>query len=113
MLIGWVYLPVLASCRRWKNKALLGKINLHITVRGRVQGVGFRAFVYRAATELDLKGYVKNQVDNTVFVEIEGEESLTNSFVAKCKVGPGWSHVEQVEMEEYPIRGFVDFKIKY
>jgi acylphosphatase len=86
---------------------------VEITVRGVVQGVGFRAFVYREATELDLKGYVKNQVDNTVFVEIEGEESLTNSFVAKCKVGPGWSHVEQIEMEEYPVRGFVDFKIKY
>ena len=91
----------------------MGKINLHITVSGRVQGVGFRAFVHQVAVELNLKGYVKNQFDNTVYIEVEGEESLINTFVSKCKVGPGWSRVELVKTVKYPIRDFDEFKIKY
>lgn len=86
---------------------------MHVTVFGRVQGVGYRAFAFRTAQSYGLSGFVKNQIDGTVFIEVEGEQHQLSSFLAKCKSGPGWSHVDRLETEEFPVRGFSEFKIKY
>lgn len=53
-----------------------------VTVRGAVQGVGFRPFVYRLATDLGLAGWVRNSALG-VFVEVEGEEGAVRAFVAR------------------------------
>jgi acylphosphatase len=45
---------------------------LHFLVRGRVQGVGFRWFVHREASELELKGWVRNTEDGDVEVVVAG-----------------------------------------
>jgi hydrogenase maturation protein HypF len=52
---------------------------LKVVVRGAVQGVGFRPFVYRVATELKLKGYVSNTAQG-VFIEVEGHRDLLEQF---------------------------------
>jgi len=54
---------------------------LRILIKGVVQGVGFRPFVYRAASERGLKGYVKNLGDGTVEVVVEGGDGAVNSFL--------------------------------
>ena len=86
---------------------------MHVTVFGRVQGVGYRAFVFRTAQSYRLFGFVKNQINGTVFIEVEGEQHQISSFLAKCKSGPGWSHVDSLETEEFPVRGFSEFTIRY
>jgi len=87
--------------------------NYHITVYGRVQGVGFRAFTLRAANSLDLKGFVKNNSDGTVFIEAEGNESNLLKLISICKSGPGWAYVERVDYTEFPTRSHSGFRVKY
>ncbi|HEY3659883.1 MAG TPA: carbamoyltransferase HypF [Candidatus Udaeobacter sp.] len=53
---------------------------LKLTVRGAVQGVGFRPFVYRLATELKLNGYVSNTAQG-VFIEVEGHRNFVEQFL--------------------------------
>ena len=57
---------------------------LAITVRGIVQGVGFRPFVYNTATSSGLAGWVVNQA-NCVRIEVEGAEEAVNRFVDLLK----------------------------
>ena len=92
----------------------MGKLtNYHITVSGRVQGVGYRAFVCRAASSLRITGFVKNNVDGTVFIEAEGTESALMQLVSICKTGPGWAHVDKVLYTESPTGDYKEFRIKY
>ena len=57
------------------QKFLLGNLgDARLTIRGRVQGVGFRYFVERSAARLGLGGYVKNRADGSVEVLVRGED---------------------------------------
>ncbi|UCG53279.1 MAG: carbamoyltransferase HypF [Candidatus Latescibacterota bacterium] len=70
---------------------------LRITIRGVVQGVGFRPFVYRLATELGLKGFVVNS-PRGVFVEVEGEPPLLDTFFARIQdENPQRSYIQSLE----------------
>jgi hydrogenase maturation protein HypF len=55
---------------------------LRVTVRGAVQGVGFRPFVYRLASELKLKGWVSNSSQG-VFIELEGPRVMLDEFAIR------------------------------
>src|ERR671936_733521 len=57
---------------------------LRITVRGAVQGVGFRPFVYRLATELQINGYVSNSSQG-VFIEAEGPPTTLREFLFRLE----------------------------
>jgi len=56
-------------------------LRAEVTVSGIVQGVGFRPFVYRAAVENELKGYVRNRADASVEIVVEGNESNVKRFL--------------------------------
>ena len=77
-------------------------MNRHFSIRvsGRVQGVGFRYAVKSRARELNLKGWVENQLDGSVLVEIQGEEGKCTEFINWCRRGPGYSWVEEIEIRE-------------
>ena len=70
-----------------------------IIVKGLVQGVGFRYFVYQKATQLKLKGYVKNQYDGTVLTVVEGERSNIEILFEYLKQGPMYSDVRDIKMD--------------
>lgn len=70
-----------------------------ITVSGLVQGVGFRWFANRHAQALGLSGYVKNNYDDTVSVEVEGEKSTIEELIAHLKTGPRSAQVHDVKVE--------------
>jgi len=57
---------------------------IRIKIKGCVQGIGFRPFVYRIATQLGLKGFIKNTFDG-VLIEVEGKEYLLDEFIKKLK----------------------------
>lgn len=87
---------------------------LHAIVEGTVQGVGFRMFVVRLASELGLFGWVRNTWDGNVEVVAEGEESKLNRLLAGLKVGPRAAYVTNVRSEWLPATGeFPDFRIRY
>jgi acylphosphatase len=68
-------------------------------IRGLVQGVGFRYFVYRNAVKLGLFGYTKNLYDGSVEVVAEGREDKLNELLMILKAGPSRSYVEDVRVE--------------
>jgi len=69
------------------------EIGSNIIVKGVVQGVGFRYFVYRIATRFGLKGYVKNLFNGNVEIDIEGDRSMIEEFIKEVKTGPRFAHV--------------------
>jgi acylphosphatase len=69
---------------------------IHFLVQGRVQGVGFRWFVQREASELDLRGWVRNTEDGEVEVVAAGTSSELAELRASLKQGPRGSRVDRV-----------------
>lgn len=69
-------------------------------VAGRVQGVGFRYFVYREAQRLALSGFVRNLGDGRVEVVASGDEGALNRLEALLWRGPVMANVTMVEVEE-------------
>ena len=68
-------------------------------VRGRVQGVGFRAFVLRAGRSLDLAGGVRNEADGSVTAVAEGAGEALDELAVRLAAGPLASRVDGVEAE--------------
>lgn len=88
-------------------------VHYQLRVAGKVQGVGYRAFVSRMAINFALKGFVKNMPDGTVYIEAEGDREVLDQFVQKCKQGPGWANVGQINLIQAPLIGYEDFRVRY
>jgi acylphosphatase len=73
---------------------------VRLTIHGRVQGVGFRAFVEDEAYARRLAGWVRNRRDGTVEAVVAGEERLVEEMVAACRQGPAAADVERVDVED-------------
>jgi len=87
---------------------------VRIVVRGRVQGVAYRASTQRAAERLGLGGWVKNQPDGSVLLEAEGDESRIAELEAWCREGPPAAVVADVETEDIEAIGSAPgFAIRY
>lgn len=61
---------------------------VRILVTGRVQGVGYRAWVKREALLRGLRGFVRNRADGAVEAVFAGEESIVRAMIAACRQGP-------------------------
>lgn len=86
--------------------------SVQITVTGRVQNVGFRYATNEKAQELGIKGFVKNQLDGTVYIEAEADESTLDQFVLWCHNGPNWTKVYDVKVIIKPLVNFTKFEIR-
>ncbi|WP_165252941.1 carbamoyltransferase HypF [Adlercreutzia sp. ZJ304] len=85
---------------------------LDIWVKGIVQGVGFRPFVYRLAKRYLVNGWVLNSADG-VHIHAEGEEKLVDEFVlAISDSAPAAAQITEIEMHEVPIEGYNSFEIR-
>jgi acylphosphatase len=86
---------------------------LHAQVIGRVQGVGFRAFVQRTAVSLDLNGWVRNRWDGSVEVVIEGDREVLQSLLAALWRGPRSSYVVEISTKWEPaLNEFSGFSVR-
>lgn len=70
-----------------------------LIVKGLVQGVGFRYFVYRHASRLGLRGYVRNLPNGDVEIVANGERGMIEELIKEVKVGPRAAHVRDVKVE--------------
>ncbi|MGH9642274.1 MAG: carbamoyltransferase HypF, partial [Terriglobales bacterium] len=83
-----------------------------IKVRGVVQGVGFRPFVYRIATELNATGWVLNGEEG-VTIHVEGDKTLLDEFLRRLKnEAPPASRIVEIEVAPVPAAGFEKFFIR-
>jgi acylphosphatase len=71
-----------------------------VTIRGRVQGVGYRAWVDHQARNHNLEGWVRNRRDGGVEALFAGPADIVSEMVARCRRGPSTARVEAVEDEE-------------
>jgi acylphosphatase len=82
-----------------------GRLRLDATVRGIVQGVGYRYFALREAVALGLDGFVANERDGSVHVVAEGPRTDLEALVARLEEGPPAGWVEEVRASWEPARG--------
>ena len=83
-------------------------------VYGRVQGVSYRAFISRAATDLALTGCVRNLSDGTVEVVAEGDEANLKKLVAILREKHPFAKVERIETTWSEAKGkFDDFRVVF
>ena len=71
----------------------------HVTIRGRVQGVGYRAFVDHEARAHDLEGWVRNRRDGSVEALFSGSAEAVAAMIAACRRGPSSARVEALQDE--------------
>lgn len=78
---------------------------LEASVHGRVQGVGFRWFVVRTASDLGLLGWVANEPDGSVSLVAEGPDDRLEELLAALRLGPPSSSVREVRSRFSPATG--------
>ncbi len=85
---------------------------VEIKVKGAVQGVGFRPFIYSLATKYLLNGFVLNNTEG-VIIEVEGEKETLKKFTLDItQSAPPLSRIEKIQTETLPITGYKTFTIK-
>jgi acylphosphatase len=71
---------------------------LKISIRGHVQGVGYRHFASRAAREYCVTGFVRNEYNGNVYIEACGSNESLEAFCSMLRSGPSRSRVEDVKI---------------
>jgi hydrogenase maturation protein HypF len=83
-----------------------------IAIRGAVQGVGFRPFVYRLASAMNLTGWVRNSTEG-VFIEAQGEKGLLETFLLRLQAEkPARSFIQSLEFSYLDPVAFSGFEIR-
>ena len=85
---------------------------VRVTVRGAVQGVGFREATLARARELGALGWVRNGEEGEVLVHAEGSESVVESLLAFLHEGPPAARVAEVESESIKVEGHEQFAVR-
>ena len=83
----------------------------HVFIYGRVQGVGFRFGVERAANARCVSGWVRNRPDGAVEAVFEGEPDDVEAVVAFCRQGPRGADVERVDVRSESPEGLAGFHV--
>jgi len=85
---------------------------VRVIVRGRVQGVAFRAYTADAARRAGVAGWVRNRPDGSVEAAFEGPPTAVEALLAFVRRGPRAARVDDVEIREEPIAGDSHFEIR-
>ena len=89
-------------------------VRARIVVGGLVQGVAYRAFTQRAASQQGLRGGVRNLDDGRVAVEVEGPRAGVERLIEMLRTGPPMAQVQDVQVQwESPTNQDQDFRIWY
>ena len=87
-------------------------VRRRFVIRGRVQGVAFRAWTQAKATSLGLAGYVRNLPDGSVLAVAEGSPEIVASFAEACRRGPMLARVTAIEASDEAVEGTKGFDIR-
>jgi acylphosphatase len=84
---------------------------IRLTIKGKVQGVFYRATAKDVADQLGVKGWVKNLPDRNVEISATASEEILQKFIDWCKQGPSKAKVDEVIVEELTLEDFKGFRI--
>ena len=87
------------------------KISRRVIIKGRVQGVMFRASCAQVATLANVTGYAKNLSDGSVEVLLEGEANAVEKVLLWCHEGPASAQVDAVEIHNVSTNNHTDFTV--
>ena len=73
----------------------------HIIITGKVQGVGFRYWLQKAALQRNVTGWVRNKISGEVEALLVGKDDEINSLINLCEIGPLSSEVTKVQVKNY------------
>ena len=73
----------------------------HIIITGKVQGVGFRYWLHKAAMQKNITGWVRNKISGEVEALLIGKDDEINSIINLCEIGPISSEVTKVQVKNY------------
>ncbi|HZT67968.1 MAG TPA: acylphosphatase [Acidimicrobiales bacterium] len=85
---------------------------MKVTVRGTVQGVGFRETCRHQADRQGVAGWVRNLSDGAVEAVFEGAADAVSAMVEWCRHGPPWAEVTDVELVEEQPQGEPGFRVR-
>ncbi|MDE2142402.1 MAG: acylphosphatase [Elusimicrobia bacterium] len=85
---------------------------LHVSVRGQVQGVGFRWYAKELADSLGLTGWVRNREDGSVELEAEGRAVTLDDYVVRLRTGNPSARVDAIDVTPAASRGGHGFEIR-
>jgi len=85
---------------------------VHVLIEGSITGVGFRFFVQRNASILNIKGWIKNIDTNKIEAVFEGQEQDIKKILDICKEGPSLSYVKTIKVKEEQFEGLTKFEVK-
>lgn len=89
-------------------------VQYEITVTGRVQGVGYRYYVVQQAQLLGVKGYARNQADNSVIIVAQADDEIIDIFIDYLHIGPTRARVDHISKIKIKYSSdFDNFSIKY
>jgi len=88
------------------------EIHYAIKVRGKVQGVWFRKYTKERADEFGIKGFVRNELEDIVYIEAEGTRDSLNQFIEWLHEGSPLSKVAEVIFENREYQHYTDFGIR-
>lgn len=86
-------------------------VAIHVKIKGLVHGVSYRASMAQIATEVGVKGWVRNVPDGSVEAFLEGDEKNLKRILAWARLGPSRARVESVDVEKATPRNHLDFRI--
>lgn len=84
---------------------------LHLLIKGKVQGVFYRATARQVANELGITGWVKNTDEGNVEAVVTGDEKQLQAFVTWCKQGPSRANVTEVLHTDHKETMFEEFTV--
>jgi acylphosphatase len=84
----------------------------HLIVRGRVQGVCFRAWTVRTASELGLAGWVRNRVNGDVEAVVQGSSAAVDRFLTLARRGPAAARVDMLDVRDAAASDLPGFRQK-
>ena len=87
------------------------KVHVNITLEGRVQGVTFRETTKYVADHAGIKGFIRNEMDGSVYIEAEAEQWELDSFIDWCNEGPDRAIVDVCSVVTAELKNFTDFVI--
>jgi acylphosphatase len=85
---------------------------IHVRIEGRVQGVGYRLWTERKASELGLVGWVRNRRDGSVEAVFQGPPATVDAMIEACRRGPSAAAVTDVLIREEEDASFAGFEVR-
>ena len=85
--------------------------HVDITIKGTVQGVGYRVWAKFIADQHSIRGFVRNEPNGDVFIAAEADEISLSMFLEECREGPDHATVTSVESNEGELKNYRNFVI--